>query len=141
VGSQLGRFTQLPASNIVMPRQTIKAKTLLRRLVGVRKNLGKIDITKPSFLVDQFIMPLVLASQPCLEKFPLPYTNRGQKKMQSELIGRTGLLVGQRTMAERIKPNPARSQAFLSIPIIPTAQPHDPPESLEHQCASVPLPF
>jgi hypothetical protein len=45
VGSQLGRFTQLPASNIVIPRQTIKASVLLRRLVGVRKNIGKIDMT------------------------------------------------------------------------------------------------
>ena len=80
MGSQLGRFTQLPASNIVTPRQTIKARTLLRRPVGVRKNLGKIDITKLPFLVDQFIIPLVLASQPCLEKFPLPYTNIGDKR-------------------------------------------------------------
>ena len=76
VGSQLGRFTQLSASNIVMARQTIKARALLRRLVGVRKNLGNIDMTKLSFLVDQFIIPLVLASQRCFEKFPLPYTNR-----------------------------------------------------------------
>jgi hypothetical protein len=76
VGSQLGRFTQLSASNIVTPRQTIKARALLRRLVGVRKNLGNIDINKLSFLVDQFIIPLVLASQHCFETLSLPHTKR-----------------------------------------------------------------
>ena len=34
--------------------------------------------------------------------------------MQSELIGRTGVLVVQRTMAERIKPSPVRSQALMA---------------------------
>jgi hypothetical protein len=76
VGSQLGRFTQLSASSIVTPRQTIKARALLRRLVGVRKNLGNIDINKLSFLVDQFIIPLVLASQHCFETLSLPHTKR-----------------------------------------------------------------
>jgi hypothetical protein len=50
VGSPLGRFTQLSASNIVTPRQTIKARALIRRLVRVGKNQGKINITKSSFL-------------------------------------------------------------------------------------------
>jgi len=63
VGSQFGRFTQLSASNMVTPRQTIKTRALLRRLVGVGKKLGKTDMTKPSLLVDQFIIPLFLVSQ------------------------------------------------------------------------------
>jgi hypothetical protein len=57
VGSQFGRFTQLSASKMVTPRQTIKTKALLRRLVGVGKKLGKTDMTMPSLQVDQFTIP------------------------------------------------------------------------------------
>ncbi len=57
VGSQFGRFTQLSASKMVTPRQTIKTKALLRRLVGVGKKLGKTDMTTPSLQVDQFTIP------------------------------------------------------------------------------------
>ena len=57
VGSQFGRFTQLSASKMVTPRQTIKTKALLRRLVGVGKKLGKTDMTKPPLPVDQFTIP------------------------------------------------------------------------------------
>ena len=74
MGSQLGRFTQLSASNIVTAKKTIKASALLRRMVGIGKNLGKIDMVKPSFLVNDIISP-VLASQhrAPMRNFPIVY--------------------------------------------------------------------
>ena len=81
VGSQLGRFTQLSASNTVKPRQTIKTRALTGKLVGFGKKQGEINITKPSFLVDKF-MPLALVGRHCFV-YPTSNGDKGKCKVNS----------------------------------------------------------